>query len=213
MAKRKSRRYTATQLRTLVDRHKGNLNAIARELGLTSQSVRYWLSLHALIPHLVSVRAAMEAAAIEKLRSALRSADGNETKAARAKRTSQSSLNPRVARLGLRGEAAKLRLKAAAAGHAPRRKWPKRGRGAITRILLLIIRALVTGRWTIAELADVIGINYRTAYRYIEELQDAGLVECSREQERGRGFGFSPGHYWIARDNLRIAFGLSSKNR
>ncbi len=54
-------------------------------------------------------------------------------------------------------------------------------------VLQTAFRALIVlrrGRWTMAELADELGIHWRTAYRVVRDLRAAGVVvERSIERE------------------------------
>lgn len=67
------------------------------------------------------------------------------------------------------------------------------GQVARGRLLEEALRALVVlrrGRWTVVELADDLGLHWRSAYRLLASLRAAGVtVEVSREHAPGqRGY-------------------------
>ena len=49
-------------------------------------------------------------------------------------------------------------------------------RGRLLRTVLQVLITLRQGRWTIPELADELGILWRTAYRIIEAIRSTGIV-------------------------------------
>ena len=84
-------------------------------------------------------------------------------------------------------------------------KRPQAGQISRGRLLTEAIRAMVMlrrGRWTVPELADELGIQWRSGYRLLASLRAAGItVEVSRERSGGRGMG--EGHYSIPAEPLR----------
>jgi len=59
-----------------------------------------------------------------------------------------------------------------------------RGLGQMVASVLL----LRTGRWTLNEWADELGMHWRSVYRLITALRKCGVtIEVSREREHGRG--------------------------
>jgi hypothetical protein len=62
------------------------------------------------------------------------------------------------------------------------------GRARLMSRTFASILLLRTGRWTIAEWADELGLKLRTAYRLIHSMRRAGItIEVSREREHERG--------------------------
>jgi predicted DNA-binding transcriptional regulator YafY len=60
-------------------------------------------------------------------------------------------------------------------------------RGNVLRTAIRTMLVLRRGRWTAHELAGEIGVHWRTAYRLVEQLRDAGVtIEVSREREGGQ---------------------------
>jgi len=82
------------------------------------------------------------------------------------------------------------------------KRTPPSSRGALLRLALRATVVLRRGRWTMVELADELGIHWRTAYRVVTDLRAAGVVvEISREREEGqRGF---VGYYQVPGEPLR----------
>jgi len=73
-----------------------------------------------------------------------------------------------------------------------------RGLGQMVASILL----LRTGRWTLYEWADELGMHWRSVYRLITALRKYGVtIEVSREREHGRGTA-TP-HYRIPSEPLR----------
>lgn len=70
-------------------------------------------------------------------------------------------------------------------------KHRSNGRGDVLRTAIRLVLTLRRGRWTMFELADELGILWRTAYRLVKDLEAVGVtVERSREKEHvGRGGG------------------------
>jgi predicted transcriptional regulator len=73
------------------------------------------------------------------------------------------------------------------------RKMTKELRGVVGRAkklsqMFASILLLRTGRWTVSEWADELGVHPRTAYRMIAALRRCGItIEVSREREHVRG--------------------------
>lgn len=75
------------------------------------------------------------------------------------------------------------------------------GRGRILGDALRAMLVLRHGRWTMQELGAELGLQWRTTYRLIEVMRQAGVtVEVSRE---GNVRGMAPGHYRIPAEPLR----------
>jgi predicted DNA-binding transcriptional regulator YafY len=82
---------------------------------------------------------------------------------------------------------------------------PRRLKTSRDHILADALRMLVVlrrGRWTVYDIADELGLHWRTAYRTIRALRLAGVtVELSRERETTRGMG--TGYYSVPAEPLR----------
>lgn len=77
----------------------------------------------------------------------------------------------------------------------------KRERGDSIKDALLALRALVSQRWTMAELADELGQNVRTTYRLLQGVEAAGIqVHHQREGQRV--------YHQVERRALESALGL-----
>lgn len=78
----------------------------------------------------------------------------------------------------------------------------QRPRGRQLRDAVRLLVLLRRGRWTMPEIADELGVGWRTAYRIVRALEDAGVtVEVSREEGGARGM--APGHYTVPAAPLR----------
>lgn len=90
-----------------------------------------------------------------------------------------------------------MTIKPKSAPHADRNKILRQGLRA-----MIILRA---GRWTMAELADELGVGWRTAYRIVDGIRDAGIpVEASGT----RGRDTDGIHYRITASDVRKALKL-----
>jgi predicted DNA-binding transcriptional regulator YafY len=65
-----------------------------------------------------------------------------------------------------------------------RRREPQRGRLLQTAIRACVI--LRRGRWTMFELADELGVEWRTAYRIIHDMRATGVTVDASEERNGR---------------------------
>ena len=74
------------------------------------------------------------------------------------------------------------------------------GRGMVLQTAFRALITLRRGRWTMAELADEIGIHWRTAYRVVRDLEAVGVVVERSEEREGRQH---VAHYQIAAASLR----------
>lgn len=79
------------------------------------------------------------------------------------------------------------------------------GRGHILQTAFRALVLLRAGRWTMFELADELGITWRTAYRVVSDLRAVGVeIETSEERE-GRQYSR---HYSAPAGPLRKLLGL-----
>lgn len=83
----------------------------------------------------------------------------------------------------------------------PGQMTTRRERGDGVRETLLALRALVTKRWTAAELAAELGQGIRTTYRMLDGVEAAG-VPVAHERE-GRNV-----YHQVQRKDLEHALGL-----
>lgn len=70
-------------------------------------------------------------------------------------------------------------------------------------VLQTAFRAIVVlrrGRWTMFELADELGIHWRTAYRVVRDLEAAGVTVEKSEEREGRQYSV---HYRVPTVALR----------
>lgn len=82
----------------------------------------------------------------------------------------------------------------------PSRTGRNQGRGMVLQTAFRALVILRRGRWTMAELADELGIHWRTAYRVVRDLETVGVV-VERSQERaGRQH---VAHYQVSAAALR----------
>ena len=59
---------------------------------------------------------------------------------------------------------------------------PRMGRGRILHEALRALIVLRRGRWTMAGLAAELGVHWRSAYRLVDQLREAGVtIEVSEE--------------------------------
>ena len=74
------------------------------------------------------------------------------------------------------------------------------GRGRVLHEALQVLLVLRRGRWTMAELAAELGVYWRTAYRLVEALREAGVtVEVSADQDGDQ----RPRYYQVPAEPLR----------
>jgi predicted DNA-binding transcriptional regulator YafY len=84
----------------------------------------------------------------------------------------------------------------------PKRRRLLRSRDHVLADTLRMLVVLRRGRWTVYDIADELGLHWRTAYRLIRALRLAGItVELSRERETTKGMG--TGYYTIPAEQLR----------
>jgi predicted DNA-binding transcriptional regulator YafY len=88
---------------------------------------------------------------------------------------------------------------------SPKPRPPRRLKTSRDHVLADALRMLVAlrrGRWTVYDIAEEVGVTWRTAYRMIRSLRLAGVaIELSRERE-GKG-GIGTGYYTIPAGPLR----------
>lgn len=82
---------------------------------------------------------------------------------------------------------------------------PHNDRNKVLRQALRAIIILRSGRWTMFELADELGVHWRTAYRIVDGIRDAGIkVETSGALGRNT----DGVHYRVSSESVRKAFRL-----
>jgi len=84
---------------------------------------------------------------------------------------------------------------------ASRRKKsaPHRDRNKVLTQALRTMMILHRGRWTMFELADELGVGWRTAYRIVDGIRKTGIAVEASEDGPEKG----PGHYRISAEAVR----------
>ncbi len=82
-----------------------------------------------------------------------------------------------------------------------------RGRGALLRDTLQVLGLLATEALTVAELAERTSIHWRTVYRILDGIRDAG-IGLSESDKPARAKGADPTRFRVPRAELARALGV-----